>query len=121
VYTFVVVLAFLLTGGLLALYDYTVRKRQEKTMKSALRSTAIVSSLFPEQVRDRLLRDAEAEERQQAAGSGGGGGGGARRRRHRNKKNSAFVNKDHSYSAGGGTGENSSLAASAKSQAIAGK
>jgi hypothetical protein len=102
-YCFLVVSAFLLTAGLLAVYDTTVNRRQEKTMKSALRSTAIVSSLFPEQVRDRLLNDAEAEER---------GAGGARR-----DKNSAFVAKNHG--ADGGTGEG--LSRPVESKAIAGK
>jgi hypothetical protein len=107
-YTFVVILAFMLTAALLALYENKVNKRQEKTMKSALHSTALVSSLFPEQVRDRLLNDAEAEEHR----AGGG----------RHKKNSAFVNKNHpsvTNDGGGGKGEDSSPTAASK--AIAGK
>jgi hypothetical protein len=104
-YCFLVVSAFLLTGGLLAVYDIMVNRRQAKTMKSALRSNAIVSSLFPEKVRDRLLNDAEAEER----GAGGG------RRRH--DKNSAFVAKNHG--ADGGTGEG--VSPPVESKAIAGK
>jgi hypothetical protein len=36
-------------------YDCLVQRRQEKVMESALRTNAIVSSLFPKEVRDRLL------------------------------------------------------------------
>jgi hypothetical protein len=38
------------------LYDATVERRQKIVMDKALQSTAIVSSLFPETVRDRLFR-----------------------------------------------------------------
>lgn len=37
------------------LYDFLVRRRQEKLAKSAKRSLAIVNALFPATVRDRLL------------------------------------------------------------------
>jgi class 3 adenylate cyclase len=52
--------AFLITGLLLLSYDRMVHLRQEKTMKSAVNTTRLVSSLFPETVRDRLLEDAQA-------------------------------------------------------------
>jgi hypothetical protein len=36
------------------LYDYTVEQRQRKVLSTAMRTNAIVSSLFPSVVRDRL-------------------------------------------------------------------
>ena len=46
-----------------------VERRQSKVMRSATRTNAIVSSLFPENVRDRLLEDQEREiQRQEAHG-----------------------------------------------------
>jgi hypothetical protein len=106
-YTFVVLLAFMLTAALLALYENKANKRQEKTMKSALHSTALVSSLFPEQVRDRLLNDAEAEEQRAEGG--------------RHKKNSACVNKNHPSTSNGGFGKGRDSSPTAASKAIAGK
>lgn len=54
----------ILTGAVLAifsfvslvfyLYDYKVERRQTTVLNTAVRSTAIVSSLFPSEVRDRL-------------------------------------------------------------------
>jgi hypothetical protein len=42
-----------------AMYDWFVRRRNNKVMGAAVRSTAIVSSLFPSNVRDRLYKEAE--------------------------------------------------------------
>ena len=58
VYTSVVALAFFVTTILLVVYDITVTRRQEQTMRSALRSGALVDSLFPANVRDRVMEDA---------------------------------------------------------------
>lgn len=38
------------------LYDYLVERRQTLVLRQAIQSSAIVSSLFPEAVRDRLLK-----------------------------------------------------------------
>jgi len=47
-------------------YDLYVEKRQFKYLSSAARSNAIVSSLFPEEVRDRLFgKDVEADKKDQ--------------------------------------------------------
>lgn len=62
VYTSVIALAFVLTTLLLIAYDWAVTKRQNKTLRSALRSGALVESLFPENVRDRLLEDSSDQE-----------------------------------------------------------
>jgi len=47
---------FLIAGLAFYAYDSIVEKRQQIVMDRAVQSTAIVSSLFPEQVRDRLYR-----------------------------------------------------------------
>jgi Adenylate and Guanylate cyclase catalytic domain len=47
-------LIFLFTSTLFLLYDYMVERRQKKLMNRAVRSSAIVSSLFPAVVRDRI-------------------------------------------------------------------
>lgn len=58
VYTTVVALAFVVTALLLFLYDVMVSRRQDKTMRSAVQTDKLVSSLFPENVRDRLFEEA---------------------------------------------------------------
>lgn len=60
VYTIIVAIAFAVTATLLVAYDITVSQRQDKTMKTALRSNAVISSLFPEAVRARVLGDTGA-------------------------------------------------------------
>ena len=60
-YAFVVVLIFFCTAMVFALYDYTVNLRQQKVMAQAKRTHAIVSSLFPSNVRDRMLKEAEQQ------------------------------------------------------------
>lgn len=52
--TGVVVGVFLFTSCLFLAYDYLVARRQRFVMSRALASSAIVSSLFPSQVRDKL-------------------------------------------------------------------
>jgi hypothetical protein len=41
-----------------------VQRRNEKVILAAARSTAIVSSLFPSNIRDRLYKDQEEQEKQ---------------------------------------------------------
>ena len=57
-YTIVVVMVFFVTSMTFVIYDCFVRKKDVKVMDSAENTNAIVSSLFPAQVRDRLLKDA---------------------------------------------------------------
>ena len=64
IYTAVVVLVFFFTAMVFVLYDYLVQRRQEKVMATAKRTNAIVSSLFPKNVRDRIMKDA-AEQAEQ--------------------------------------------------------
>ena len=57
VYSCVIALGISLTI-LFLVYDTLVARRQKKTMESAARSRALVDSLFPENVRERLMEDA---------------------------------------------------------------
>jgi hypothetical protein len=41
------------------LYDWLVQRRQDKVAATARRTAAIVASLFPSTVRDRILKEAE--------------------------------------------------------------
>lgn len=59
IFTILVAAAFGITLLLMIVYDVTVNRRQEKTMKVALRSNAVVSNLFPQAVRDRIMNDVE--------------------------------------------------------------
>jgi len=54
-YTMISVSIFLFTTLVFVGYDKLVSMRQKKVMKTAVQSTTIVSSLFPSNVRDRLL------------------------------------------------------------------
>jgi hypothetical protein len=58
-FTLAVVFIFLLTSIVFVLYDCLVQKRQKKAMTSAHQSNALVSSLFPAQVRDRLMAEGQ--------------------------------------------------------------
>ena len=44
------------------LYDRIVERRQALVLKTAVKSAAIVSSLFPENVRDRLMDEATRQQ-----------------------------------------------------------
>ena len=59
-YTAVVVGIFAVTSFMFLLYDVLVQRRQRRVMTSAIRSNAIVSSLFPEQVKNRLMNEGRA-------------------------------------------------------------
>ena len=54
VYMVVVLLIFAFTSVVFFSYDWLVERRQMRVMSTAVRSTAIVSSLFPSTVRDQL-------------------------------------------------------------------
>jgi len=61
VYTVVMVLLFVAFGACFLVYDYLVDKRQREAMDNAARSDAIISSLFPAEIRDRLFKGEELE------------------------------------------------------------
>eukprot|EP00977_Amphora_coffeiformis_P003737 scaffold742_cov165-Amphora_coffeaeformis.AAC.13 len=50
---------FLFTSSVFALYDCMVTRRQRKVMATAERTTAIVNEMFPKQIQDRILRQAQ--------------------------------------------------------------
>jgi hypothetical protein len=56
-YASVVVAVFLFTSLVFILYDRLVQRTQQKIIKKAVKSGTIVSSLFPETVRDRLFEE----------------------------------------------------------------
>ena len=61
--TGIVASAFLFTTLLFIAYDHLVEHRQKVVMNRAARSSAIVSSLFPENVRNRMYEEAENQEK----------------------------------------------------------
>jgi len=60
-YTTIVASAFVFTSLVFILYVYVNERRQKTVLTSALRSNAIVTSLFPSVVRDRLFAANEAD------------------------------------------------------------
>jgi class 3 adenylate cyclase len=59
VFTIVTVFSFLVLGLVFALYDFKVERRQKRVLSSAIRSSEIVSSLFPSSVQDQLYHTQE--------------------------------------------------------------
>jgi hypothetical protein len=57
IFTIIAVAIFVFTALVFIAYDKLVAKRQRKVMETAIQSTAIVSSLFPSNIRDRLMED----------------------------------------------------------------
>jgi len=57
VYTVVVLLVALTSAGMFFLYDYLVERRQKVVLQTAERSDAIVSSLFPKNVKEKLYQN----------------------------------------------------------------
>lgn len=60
--TFAVVFVFLLTVCAFLGFNWVVEHRQALVLRQAVRSTAIVSSLFPDNVRDRLIHGDDEEQ-----------------------------------------------------------
>ncbi|CAB9500133.1 Receptor-type guanylate cyclase gcy [Seminavis robusta] len=61
IYTIVVMSVFFTTVLVFVLYDWLVKLRQEKVMLAAKKSNAVVASLFPKNVRDRIMADVEEQ------------------------------------------------------------
>ena len=57
VYTAVLVIAILSTAVVFVIYDWFVKQRQRQVVSTANRTNAIVNSLFPSSVLDRLYQD----------------------------------------------------------------
>ena len=60
--TFAVAMVFVFTAIMFILYDRLVERRQHIVLNKAATSTAIVSSLFPKNVRDRLMQVENTED-----------------------------------------------------------
>ena len=60
IYTVAVLFIFFITSIVFIMYDVLVSRHQEVVKEAAERSNAIISSLFPAQVRDRLLAGGSA-------------------------------------------------------------
>jgi len=63
VYTAIVLCIFVFTTLVFIIYDSCVRRRQAVIMKSATRTHAVVSSLFPDAVRDKVLAEQDSTHR----------------------------------------------------------
>ena len=61
VFAVVAAMIFLFTSAAFVLYDFWVERRQKVVLKTAEQSTAIVSSLFPKTVRERMYNEKEQE------------------------------------------------------------
>jgi hypothetical protein len=57
-----IVLAFVLVTFMFLFYDRLVEWRQTIVLKQATQSTALVSELFPQAVRERLMLNADSSE-----------------------------------------------------------
>lgn len=55
-----IAMVFVFTAFVFALYNFMVERRQDTVMATAARTSALVSSLFPEEFQDRVLDDAVA-------------------------------------------------------------
>lgn len=60
-YSLLVMGVFFVTAMVFVVYDYLVQVRQAKVMLVAKKSNAVVASLFPKNVRDRILQDVEEQ------------------------------------------------------------
>jgi class 3 adenylate cyclase len=60
-FTAILTAVFVLTGVVFWIYVQYVQRRQNKIVAKALRTNAIVSSLFPSNVRDRVIKQAEEQ------------------------------------------------------------
>ena len=61
VFTVIILAVFLFTSLVFTAYDFLVARRQRIVMDRAVASGAIVSSLFPSQVRDQLYQERETK------------------------------------------------------------
>jgi hypothetical protein len=59
IFTAILAIVFMVTGAVFLVFVLYVQRRQHQTMSTVSRTNAIVSSLFPANVRARILKDAE--------------------------------------------------------------
>jgi hypothetical protein len=62
-YAMALAAVFFFTSVVFLLYNYCVERRQKVVVKSAQQSGVLVSSLFPEAVRDRIYKEQEAKKK----------------------------------------------------------
>ena len=65
VFTAILAAVFLATGIIFFVFVVLVQQRQKKVVATANKTNAIVQSLFPGNVRERILEDAEEQEKRQ--------------------------------------------------------
>lgn len=61
-FAFMVALIFFMVAMMFILYDVFVQKRNSIVIDSAVRATAVLASLFPKSVRDRMFKEKMEEE-----------------------------------------------------------
>jgi hypothetical protein len=61
IYAVAVTMIFIFTLAIFAIYDWNVSRRQAMVMNKAVKTQAIVSSLFPKSVQDRIIQEVEEE------------------------------------------------------------
>jgi hypothetical protein len=61
IYALAVAMIFIFTLAIFAIYDWNVSRRQAMVMNKAIKTQAIVSSLFPKSVQDRIMQEVEEE------------------------------------------------------------
>jgi hypothetical protein len=66
-FSFAALVIFLFTSAVFVFYDMMVERRQKLVLSTAAKTSAIVSSLFPSNVRAELMREQEEKERERAA------------------------------------------------------
>jgi hypothetical protein len=67
-FTLIIASLFLVMAAIFFIYDSFVKDRNDKVITAAARSNAIVSSLFPSNVRDRLLAEKDVDEGKSKSG-----------------------------------------------------
>jgi hypothetical protein len=63
IYTTIVVLMFTILATVFMFYDIGATRRQREAQEEAARSNAIVNSLFPAEIRDRLLQEEDNQKK----------------------------------------------------------
>jgi len=61
-YSSLLIVAFVAMGCLFIVYDRIVERRQKIVLQTAMKSNAVISSLFPDNVRDRLMDEAQKQQ-----------------------------------------------------------
>lgn len=61
IYSAVVFVVFIFTALVFVLYDFFVQRRQDKVLRTAQKTSAIVSSLFPKSIQKRIMADTATE------------------------------------------------------------